>query len=488
MTSTFAYAPRAYWRAVEELTLEHRTRLALEHATRSRRSWWGRIFEPSGEGKPLLDLTHEDRMRALERALFTGGRIVRGTDASTPPARLAGVLYDELGDWTARDLTAPRSAGLVDDDALAHQPVDVVAAELVDPLNQLERSAKWHNHRSRGHAKRFDTLRSCGSATAVITCANCARPPVEKPVGCDVVRLCSRCATVAAIERRQRFGRARALANIAVHKAGGFIRARRGGRYTEKMLTLTVPHAGDGGPGSIGPRIATLYEAWPIFLARLNAYFRRHGEDLVSHVRCFEWTLASDHGGHPHFHIYLLSPFLPDGKRRDPKTGETIDGVRQWWAAALEKVGAKVDRFSDNHPDAGEPILSVDVRQVDGDPRFAYEIIKGGKRDALAWSKLNVRGLADPVAYAGGWCAADAVPEGSDPRLLASLYIALEAKRLIQGSRGLFGEVPPSCCPECGAIAWRIAFLSPLAASLSSPSPKPDPKGTSPPCAHPSLN
>lgn len=172
---------------------------------------------------------------------------------------------------------------------------------------------------------------------------------------------------------------------------------RRGGRWSEKLLTLTAPHVvGD----TVGERIARVLSAWRLFLKRLNAFLR----SIAAHTssawfRVFEWTPGNDGKGHPHLHVWFFGPFLEQPMLRD------------WWATAL-----------------GVEDAIVDIKEVHDSRGAAQELIKYLTKD------IDANG--DKIAA----------------ELYAEVYMALDEKRLTQASRGfmrLAGTGPLPC--ECGA-------------------------------------
>src|SRR5690606_37964489 len=81
-------------------------------------------------------------------------------------------------------------------------------------------------------------------------------------------------------------------------------------RIRERFMTLTIPHPEDMQPAE---RVRVLYEAWRPFSKWLRKRMKDdagQNEDLVHYWRMFEWTEGADGLGHPHFHVWLHSPFL----------------------------------------------------------------------------------------------------------------------------------------------------------------------------------
>ncbi len=109
--------------------------------------------------------------------------------------------------------------------------------------------AKWHQGRDNGQKYRFKNLASCGTRMMIAQCKACEgeRKPVAE--GCGITRLCDRCSLLNAKKRRGRFGRARERVSTDLQRIG-YTKVRRGQRggatpggiWSDKMVTLTVPH------------------------------------------------------------------------------------------------------------------------------------------------------------------------------------------------------------------------------------------------------
>jgi hypothetical protein len=212
---------------------------------------------------------------------------------------------------------------------------------------------------------------------------------------------------------RARFLRAR-TARLAEAKARGLLLPqRRGGRYGERLVTLTIPHhLGD----SVRGRIELVLMAWKFFLKSLNAWARGKGIGL-EFVRVLEWTLGSDGLGHPHLHVWIFSPYLEQAF------------LSAWWRAALERAGLQLGEQ--------EELLAVDVRP-------------GRKGDGMAQELIKY--LCKDIGSDGRYV---------DPVIFAEVYAALDGRRAVQGSRGFLGRGDgPTPCAECGAAdALRVRVV-----------------------------
>lgn len=324
-------------------------------------------------------------------------------------------------------------------------------------MADLVARATWHTRRAGGQITRFDRVRGCGDRVVIASCSSCGESREPRPECCGVTRVCPRCSLLGAKSRRARFGRARALVLYRSMRMGLTRKYRSGGRFTEKMLTLTVPHVKRSEcTGRVAAearddthaRIVALFAAWPIFLRFLNRAWKARGETgLVKYTRGFEWTPGADAIGHPHFHVYLWCPFIP-------ARGKGADNlVKAWWAYALRKVGVPV-REKD-----GDDEVIVRLQLVrDFNASAVEELIKGGRRRAIELSRLDVHGGGDDAYdYADGWTIGE-VLDFCNPDVTSRLYMALEGRRLSQASRGFYEDDPPLECECCGSPFFRVRF------------------------------
>lgn len=264
-------------------------------------------------------------------------------------------------------------------------------------------------------------------------------------------------------------------------------------------------------------RVLALRAAWPRFAAKLRKYWRnterdvekenkrrlrerlRDGQLLVNGRprrsrartllpsvmmqwkdgkkapppmhRAFEWTPGTDGLGHPHLHVWMLSPFID------------VNIVAAMWTEALREVGLIIE---------GRAIVTLQ-RFQDFNAAASHELIKGAPngRGALEWSRLykgsrrrarslhasrsSGDGHAAPTRggpqnafeYADGWTIAEAM-KSARPEVVASLYCALEKMRLTQAAAGFFAEDEPPHCTSCLAQqCWHVRFEPAPEPSLS---------------------
>lgn len=456
-------------------------RLAAASSPRARAledvSGWSSPVFPVASGAAAPMAREGAPLAALERATSTF-RFLRARHHRAKAARARHTL-GQVKDLYARWV----SVGESDFSALTKQ------------ARELESRAKWHERRAGAQLPRFDTVRACGSASLHIACKVCAEGLCEPvPCTCGVVRVCDACAERVAAKRQKRIAAARVDAMAGGGMRGLFEGSRWGGAFTEKMLTLTVPHferadasglvleatKDFGLANTTSARLAAMRLAWPRFIRRVRGWLqgrgpkaeRRRGDasdaDAFAYYRLLEWTRGDDGLGHPHFHVYLFSPWLP------AQSGL----VRRWWAEALEAVGVPLPRscrWCRAGDDAcrvglGAAHVIVDLKRLDGFNWSALkELIKSGDRRAIE-ARLGVMrtpGL-DAVEYASAWTMSDAfdpetllaeLPDAATLEVQRDLFCALEGRRLAQGSRGFLLPPAASACGLCGAASFTAAVV-----------------------------
>lgn len=307
-----------------------------------------------------------------------------------------------------------------------------------------ERSARWHRGRARGALERFDRVDNCGRRAVRVSCNNCGgKHEVPDRCGCD--RLCHACRAASRARRVPRMAEAQIRQLTAARRRGLLNRYRHGGAWGEKLLTLTIPHFDrvlDPAPDlerldvTVQARIDAIFRAWRRFALKLNAWsrrqIRRHRGTRPAFYRSFEWTPGDDGKGHPHFHVWILAPWIPFSREHDGK-----DGIRDWWRAALAAEGV---------PDAD--IALCDVRAA-----HARNLRDNGIRAEVMKGAITVENAAGQAVqrYIEGWSIADAASSPADVR--AALYEALDGRRLVATSPHLLAKRPEGCA-DCGAKGW----------------------------------
>ncbi len=261
--------------------------------------------------------------------------------------------------------------------------------------------ARWYRDRERGQRERPERVARCGAETLQITCQGCGQVH-ERRSGCGIRLLCVRCRGAIAAEKRRCFRRARlSLIEEAVRR--GLLRhSRRGGRWSEKFLTLTAPH---DPADSIALRIANLLGAWKRFLRKLNEHWKAVRVSSAEWLRVFEWTPGNDGRGHPHFHLWIFSPFL-----------DRSEVVRWWTEAVREQTGRVIET------------VIVDLREVQS---------AGVDQELIKYLTKDITANGDKL----------------DPVLYAEVYKALDGVRAMQASRGFMARAKQQkrrC--DCGSL------------------------------------
>jgi hypothetical protein len=268
----------------------------------------------------------------------------------------------------------------------------------------LASASDWHRARAAAQRNMPTRVLECGATILTSTCVGCGVVK-EIRLGCRNKFLCYPCRASIAYTKRKAYLRARdsVLGEARVH--GRFKSNRRGGAWFEKFLTLTAPHVSTD---TVSVRISRILEAWPLFLRRLNRYFKERGLRSVEWFRVFEWTPGSDENGHPHFHVWIFSPFLPQ------------ELLAQYWESSLLDAGCPPDLT------IGKTVPYIERLNSDG-KRAADELIKYLLKDISS----------------GG--------EKLDPALYSQVMIALDGHRVTQASRGFMGRAKEeSARCECG--------------------------------------
>jgi hypothetical protein len=390
-------------------------------------------------------------------------------------------------------------------------------------------AARWHEGRARGQRERFMSLAHCGVGRVRITCRKCGKSH-ETPQHCGVNRLCAGCQARRTQRRRARFLRARQE----------LIRTKRPQHWTEKHITITIPHRTIGTDAeTVRDRVETLFRVWRRWTLSLQAHIRRTVPERhrrqVSWYRVFEWTPGADMLGHPHAHAWFLGPWIPiedwaRGPRgraiqlaepasmaptsRPPPRLETAPrlrlrrtgispgvaandggtrhkvhpGARSWLRSALAAEG--INEQTPRLQIAGLELAAADhMREI-----IKHDGTKLTVRDTRirATTTARARALAQ---YFEPWSIVAVADSGRVPETtIAELYKALEGHRLSQGSSGFLARAKrePMECP-CGSrahafetISWRATYDPPprphhtstIPTELPRPPPPPPPPTT----------
>lgn len=399
---------------------------------------------------------------------------------------------------------------------------EILAPAIRESVRELESRVKWYEGRAGAQLPRFETVRACGTAILTIACRVCAEPASDKPIPCrcGVARVCDACAEKNDEKRRVRFAQARERQIIEAHRAGLDWKVRYGpdgrfvGSFSEKMLTLTVPHftredcvetfkrngerakdvlsetQGAMLENTTAARVAALRLAWPKFWRIVKRHVTSRdplGAKHLKYYRFWEWTRGHDGKGHPHFHVYLFSPFI------------SASMMRAAWIRALRSVGVVTfpqtcsqceDEEEEHRCDfgRGRDHVILDVKMLEGFNWNALrELIKSGDRKLVEERLGTLRTPGDGnsvIEYAGGWSFGDAFEDADDDETIEvqrDLYIATENRRLCQGARGFLLPLPELVCECCGASLWSAGVARPFEMCNASSAEEPK-EERGPPC------
>lgn len=272
---------------------------------------------------------------------------------------------------------------------------------------EIRDAGKWFRDRAKGQRERPQRVANCQQTDRLTVTCNACGTITERMVRCGVGMMCISCRSAIVYRKRGPFRRARAIVLKEAARAGLLRSNRRGGRWGEKLMTLTAPHL-EG--HNIEDRIALVRAAWPLFLKMFNQFLRDRGAHHDARwFRNFEWTPAIDGRGHPHCHVWIFSPFIPR------------DLIIEWWRASLIRAG---------YAEADLRHLMIDIRAMTNGEKGANEVIKYMTKDLVA--------------------------DGSriDPALYARVYCALDGVRTTQGSRGFIKLAERKSACACGACGW----------------------------------
>lgn len=353
-----------------------------------------------------LDTLGTTRQRATAASAPRGGRAV------APGAQRAVGLHDP--EWRRRV-----AASTADVRERRAERYDDVARSIKGKSPSDRRRRMWYESRAKGERERFERADACGQDGCKgrrVWCKACGVVH-GAPASCGSHWACPHCRNRWIKKLRKRFLRARSVACRIVGP-----RFRGHGAWSEKFVTLTVPHVPES---TAAERIRWCREAWPIFLRELRRtrYVRTDAERARAPLQPFfyrvlEWEPGADGRGHPHHHVWWLGPWF------DHATLERL------WRNALVRVGM---------PQVARVV--VDVRRIHHPAQAAAEVCKYLTKDQVMAG--GMRHSASPEAY-------------------GAAYGALTGRRRTQGSSGFLKLAGQATCPECGdAAGWRVELLSP---------------------------
>lgn len=336
--------------------------------------------------------------------------------------------------------------------------------------------ARWHYARARNKRELFERVEACGKAEThkiTVVCRDC-KTSQEIQVGCGSQWFCPACRQRSMSRLRKSFVRNR-LGLISIASRVGLTRRRqaRGDRWGERFLTLTLPHHGDP-----VERIEILNQTWTRFWRLLRDGLRpqlqglsgirgehlpngqparkadamhqvkrsyraaathRHDAprldrfdavptgdfelalfDVLSYFRVIEWTPGDDGKGHPHVHVWLFSPFLPQ---------EWLE--RLWREAWVHVQRERLHNATEPKHGPIEERRTI-VHITAAKEGVEAELVKYLTKD---W-EVDGTGTARRV----------------DPAVFAQVYAYLDGKRRRQSSSGFssWGVAKHKACECCG--------------------------------------
>jgi hypothetical protein len=182
--------------------------------------------------------------------------------------------------------------------------------EVEADMLRAERRAERCERLERGQLRRVDAVRDCGSKALRQLCNGCGTPVVpDKAVECGHVRICLSCRGSVAHRRRKDFRHSRDA--FLRSEAAWSLRRRSapGGHWSDKFITLTVPHSGD--PARDARELAAAWKRFRRALCLWLEHELRVPKPLLRfpYVRVQEIT-PSD-GGHAHYHLWAFLPYVP---------------------------------------------------------------------------------------------------------------------------------------------------------------------------------
>jgi hypothetical protein len=302
-------------------------------------------------------------------------------------------------------------------------------------LEHRDGAVAFHQKRVRGQIERFDRVRECRAADLVTACGDCGHEQHRRRTRCGCHRLCESCADHRATVLRTRFrvGHGRVLGDKATQE---LLERRRVG---ERLLTLTAPHS-----GSLDRDVSVLQAAWPHFKKLLDRFCVEEAPDVagqVAFVRVLEVGPGTTKHGHAHFHVYLMSPYLPE------------ELVRHIWGRALQKCSCVVPLRP-----LGDVLVGTNPAHVETLRRWL--VTRRGSRGKpvamVFWPIIWISSVAGKNVDVSLIPYLTKTAGPATPDLRAAIYRATENVRTIAASRGFFvKEVHSRCCSSCGSTALR---------------------------------
>lgn len=262
------------------------------------------------------------------------------------------------------------------------------APEQVDVDGVVTRSepyvSSWHQQRVDGQGERFDRVRQCGSYEYCLDVTAADGTVTSRPLRtrCDCWRVCTKCA-----DRRRwklsegmRVSRARAL-RVYRRESTRVYRGKEG-KWSEKLLTFTVPHSGD--PASDA---RLLVGTWQKVLRRVKAHLQLRGAVRVlpsgklapaSVPWCRALEVTPSGGGHAHMHVWYHGPYLD------------VVLLRVWWGQALLETA----------PERQLPFRKWgDIKKTPRDARVAKWLGNPSAEAEIPWPVVDIRAGSEAAAH-----------------------------------------------------------------------------------------
>ena len=328
------------------------------------------------------------------------------------------------------------------DDVVAAAQFRAAASEdpyptLDQPLPVKDGGGAWHFARARGHRERFQRVDDCQRVETIeVQCGHCSHTST-RGARCRCALACVSCRGKISHEKRSKLAQNRRAA-IDLASRRGLTRTRRQGRWSEKLVTLTVPHFPELG---CIDRIRFVGAAWRWFAKTLNLWLKTHpdgghvdrqGHRLVRWFRSLEWTTgAEDEQGHPHVHFWFFGPYLPGGRATDDPKDNTI---RNMWRDAIRKAAQSFDALAERIGPARYP-----RRPAPTPPGFVWRKDISGL-DQIVCDVRAIRPGKESLREVIKYLFKDTGRYGAsklDPETWAQVYEGFDGARTTQGSRGL---------------------------------------------------
>lgn len=235
----------------------------------------------------------------------------------------------------------------------------------------------------------------------------------------------------------------------------------RGGAWTEKFYTVTLPHS-----GNVTRDIATLPKAWRIFwkLTRLHLEidrgFTKAQIAALVYVRVIEVTAGQKNDGHAHMHIYIICPYL------------YAPVLRLHWAKAIDSYGYDVNSRSKPTPLADMLAHNMEAWQRDELQRLLVTRRNGEPLKEVPNPVIDIEKCESGIEHEIiKYLVKDAERDEQgrlsfDADFLARVYRGTEGFRMVQTSRRFWVPMKTAACAcvNCGGtkLTRKIELAQPV--------------------------